>query len=233
MSVAAASADARPVRPLAATGALGNERLSDEERITRVANAVQFAAVHRLPSSSSPVVGRLHLQTEDGPLEVYLVLESRLDARGGLWLHVRLPKRPNGSRGWVQSDALGELSVVRTMLRINRSTLRATLYRDGRKLMSTPVGVGKAGTPTPTGRFWVRERLRNLGGGTAYGPWAFGTSAYSVLTDWPGGGVIGIHGTNEPGLIPGRPSHGCVRVPNRNISRLARLMPIGTPVQIT
>ena len=66
-----------------------------------------------------------------------------------------------------------------------------------------------------------------------YGPWAFGTSAYSdTLTDWPGGGVVGIHGTNQPQLIPGRPSHGCVRVPNPKIRRLAELMPIGTPIRI-
>jgi lipoprotein-anchoring transpeptidase ErfK/SrfK len=65
-----------------------------------------------------------------------------------------------------------------------------------------------------------------------YGPLAFGTSAYSKLSDWPGGGVVGIHGTNEPGLIPGRPSHGCVRVRNDKITKLARLMPIGTPVRI-
>ena len=68
--------------------------------------------------------------------------------------------------------------------------------------------------------------------GGVYGLWAFGTSAYSVLSDWPGGGVVGIHGTNEPQRIPGRPSHGCVRVPNRAISRLARIMPVGTPVRI-
>ena len=41
-----------------------------------------------------------------------------------------------------------------------------------------------------------------------------------------------LHGTNQPGLIPGRPSHGCVRVTNRSIRRLAHLMPIGTPVRI-
>jgi hypothetical protein len=62
---------------------------------------------------------------------------------------------------------------------------------------------------------------------------AFGTSALSnVETDWPGGGVIGIHGTNEPSLIPGHPSHGCIRVPNWEIVKLARLLPIGTPLTI-
>jgi lipoprotein-anchoring transpeptidase ErfK/SrfK len=62
---------------------------------------------------------------------------------------------------------------------------------------------------------------------------AFGISATSpALTDWPGGGIIGIHGTNQPELIPGRISHGCVRVPNRKINRLRKLMSLGTPIEI-
>jgi lipoprotein-anchoring transpeptidase ErfK/SrfK len=78
----------------------------------------------------------------------------------------------------------------------------------------------------------VRNRLTRYAGPT-YGPIAFGTSARSEhLTDWPGGGFIGIHGTDEPGLIPGRISHGCVRMRNRDILALARLMPIGTPLTI-
>jgi lipoprotein-anchoring transpeptidase ErfK/SrfK len=95
---------------------------------------------------------------------------------------------------------------------------------------SARVGVGAPGTPTPAGRFYVRERVRSLD--AFYGPIAFGTSAYSALSDWPGGGVVGIHGTSLPQLIPGRPSHGCVRLRNADILRLARLMPTGTPVLV-
>jgi lipoprotein-anchoring transpeptidase ErfK/SrfK len=188
--------------------------------------------VHQLPTKGSKVVGRLRFQTEDGPLELYLALESHVDQLGRLWVRVRLPQRPNGRTGWVVRDALGALRTVNTKLRVNRRTLRATLYRNGRTVWSSRIGVGKNGTPTPAGHFWVRERLRNLGGNGVYGPWAFGTAAYSVLSDWPGGGVVGIHGTNQPALLPGRVSHGCIRVPNDKISRLARIMPIGTPVQI-
>ena len=66
-----------------------------------------------------------------------------------------------------------------------------------------------------------------------YGPIAFGTNARSTfLTDWPGGGYIGIHGTNAPELLPGRVSHGCVRMRNEDILALSRLMPVGTPVTI-
>ena len=188
--------------------------------------------VYQHPSKKARRIARLHLQTEDGPLEVYPLLRGHVDQRGRKWVRLRIPGRPNGRTGWVLRDALGPLTLVRTSLRVNRRTLRATLYRRGRKIWQSRIGVGARSTPTPSGRFWIRTRLRNLGGGAIYGPWAFGTAAYSVLSEWPRGGVIGVHGTNQPGLIPGRPSHGCIRVPNRNISRLVRLMPIGTPVRI-
>ena len=140
--------------------------------------------------------------------------------------------RPNGRTGWVRDSALGPLNRVRDPPAGRSRTPRATLYRSGRRIWRSPIGVGKAGTPTPAGYFWIREKFRVAQAGGLYGPRAFGTSDYSRLSDWPGGGVIGIHGTNEPYLIPGRPSHGCIRVPNRAISRLYRLMPVGTPMQV-
>ncbi|HEV2058992.1 MAG TPA: L,D-transpeptidase family protein, partial [Solirubrobacteraceae bacterium] len=207
-------------------------RLSDERRLSRYAGAVSRAAVRARPSSDARRVGRLRYLTEDGPYEVYPVLESRVDAKERTWLRIRLPQRPNGRTGWVRRGELGKLKAVRTMLRVNRATRRATLYRKGRRVWSSPIGVGKPSTPTPAGTFWVRSRLRGLAGNPVYGPYAFGTGAYSRLSDWPGGGVIGIHGTNRPWLIPGAPSHGCIRVPNAAISRLWPLLPIGTPVVI-
>ena len=221
-----------PVRAVGSTLPLGNERLSDEYRLTRYARATYLTDVRSRPGFTARKVGRLRLQTEDGPREIYLVLRSLVDERQRIWLQIRVPKRPNGTIGWVPRDALGRLEHVRTYLRVNRRTLRATLYKNGRRIWTSRIGVGKRGTPTPRGQFYIRERLRGLGNGTLYGPWAFGTSAYSVLSDWPGGGIVGIHGTNQPHLIPGRPSHGCIRVPNPKIRRLARLMPVGTPVRI-
>ena len=229
---AASTAGAGTVRPLGATGALGNERLSDELRITRYAGAVARASVYRVPSTSARRVARLRYLTEDGPFEVYPVLQSHVDSAARVWLRIRLPMRPSNRKGWVLRRNLGPLRGVRTMLRVNRRTLRATLYRDGRRVWSSAVGVGTAATPTPAGHFWIRSRLRGHRGNPVYGPYAFGTAAYSVLSDWPGGGVIGVHGTDRPDLIPGRPSHGCIRVPNAAITRLWRLMPVGTPVRI-
>ncbi|MEA2469485.1 MAG: hypothetical protein QOE38_483 [Thermoleophilaceae bacterium] len=207
-------------------------RMSNERTQTRWANAVVRALVRRHPSRRARAVTRLHFDTEDGYPEVYLVLERYTDSNGRSWLKVRLPMRPNGRAGWVPELALGQLHAVRTFLRVDKHRLRATLYRDGRRVWRAPVGIGKPGTETPSGNFWIRERLHVRSRGSLYGPLAFGTAAYSKLSDWPGGGVVGIHGTNQPGLIPGRPSHGCIRVRNRAILRLGKLMPIGTPVLI-
>jgi lipoprotein-anchoring transpeptidase ErfK/SrfK len=120
----------------------------------------------------------------------------------------------------------------REYLRVNRQGFRATLFRDGRAIWRAPVGVGRASLPTPTGHFYVTEK-RISTGGSLYGPYALGTSAYApTLTEWPGGGVVGIHGTDEPQLIPGRPSHGCIRLRNSDIARLWPLIEVGTPIEI-
>ncbi len=190
------------------------------------------APIRWLPTSHARKITRTHFLTEDGFPEVYPILRSWRDSNLHTWLEVRIPMRPNGRKGWVRRSALGPLYRVQTLLVVIRSKLRATLYRRGRPIWKAPVGIGKPSTPTPAGHFWIREKFRTPGSGGLYGPVAFGTSDYSVLSDWPGGGIIGIHGTNEASLIPGRPSHGCIRVRDQAVRRLWRLMPIGTPLLI-
>ena len=228
----ATPAGAHGVRPLGATGPLVSQRLSNERTVTRWANPVRTAPIRAHPSRRSRPVAHLHALTEDGVAEVYMALRSHRSRGGRVWIRVRIPGRPNGRKGWVPRGALGPLHAVTTALRIDKGRSRATLRRGGRLVWRSPIGHGAPGTATPSGRFYIRERLDNRGGDPVYGPLAFGTSAYSALSDWPGGGVIGIHGTNQPWLIPGRPSHGCIRIPNPAIRRLARLMPVGTPVRI-
>jgi hypothetical protein len=214
------------------TSPVGSVALSDEMRLTRWAHPTQRARVTTQPVRGAKPVGRLHLMTEDGFPEVYLLLSTWKDPEGREWVRLRLPARPNGRKGWVRRDALGEFNRVTTRLVVDRSRLRATLYRGGKTIFQARVGVGKPSTPTPAGRFWIREKFR-VAGTTLYGSRAIGTSAYApTLSDWPGGGVVGLHGTNQPGLIPGRPSHGCVRLRNADIERLYRLAPRGTPVRI-
>jgi L,D-transpeptidase-like protein len=223
---AVASANAKP-------DGHGYVRLSNERTLTTWAHpAAHRAQIRTSHSATAPRFARTHTLTEDGFPEVYIVLRSWKDSDGHTWLKIRVPMRPNGQRGWVRDSALGPLYRVRTHLVIDRSDLEARLYRRGEEVWSAPIGVGAPATPTPPGDFWIREKFEVTSPGSLYGPDAFGTSDYSVLTDWPGGGVIGIHGTNEPGLIPGRPSHGCIRVRNPDIRELWSLLPVGTPVTV-
>jgi lipoprotein-anchoring transpeptidase ErfK/SrfK len=169
--------------------------------------------------------------TPEGTVTALPVTGRRMRA-GRLWLRVELPVLPNGTSGWVPRRALGAYQVSRHRLVVDLRRQRLTLLRRGRVIMRAPVGVGRPGSPTPRGTFLVRNRLRRYRS-RLYGPVAFGTSARSpTMTDWPGGGFVGIHGTDRPDLIPGRVSHGCVRLRNPDILSLARLMPVGTLVDI-
>jgi hypothetical protein len=192
------------------------------------------AVVHSDPSSSSSSVSKLHFLTELRAPEVYRVtgrVQSQDDDQ--TWLRIAVLGRPNGRVGWVPESTLGPLHKIDETLVINRSALRANLYRGKRKLFSAPIGIGRGKWPTPPGDFYIREGFHIKRGGGVYGSFAFGTSAYSPsLSDWPGGGVIGIHGTNEPNLIPGRISHGCIRMRNPQINHLRRLAGVGTAVEI-
>jgi len=217
---------------LAVATSPGEVRLSGVDHVTRWGYVMQRVVVRRAPAASAPPIGLLRTVTPEGETNLVLAYASRRDSDERLWVRVPLSALPNGQSGWVPRDALGDLHLVRTRLVIERAQLRAVLLRDGRPVFSTRIGVGQERWPTPAGEFYVRVRLRNYRD-PFYGPVAFGTNARSPwLTDWPRGGVVGIHGTNAPQLIPGRISHGCIRMRNAAIVLLARLMPLGTPVSI-
>ena len=184
------------------------------------------------PHAEAPPVAALGLMTPEGTRNVVAVLGRVQDRHGRPWVHVALPVLPNGTTGWVPRRALGGYETVRTLLDVDLDRLRATLYRDGRPIVRAAVAAGMPGWETPRGHFYVRNKLTRYRSPT-YGPVAFGTSARSpAATDWPAGGFVGIHGTDLPALVPGRVSHGCIRMRNPDILALARHMPVGTPVRI-
>jgi lipoprotein-anchoring transpeptidase ErfK/SrfK len=207
-------------------------QLSDVNGVSQNATLLRSVNARARPSDSARVVVRLREVTPEHVPHVVYLLGGTINRDGQYWLRVRLPVLPNGSSGWIPRDAVDQLRTVDTHLVIDRARFRATLFRRGRAIFSSIVGVGLPHWPTPSGRFYVRERLTGFTD-PIYGAIAFGTNGRSsVLTDWPGGGFIGIHGTNQPQILPGRVSHGCVRLPNPSIRRLDRLMRIGTPVTI-
>jgi L,D-transpeptidase-like protein len=204
-----------------------------DAKVAHWAGVMRRAVVRTKPSLASRIVTTLPTGTTDGTQNIVLVL-SRVDISPHQnWYRVRLPILPNNKTGYVQRRNLSSLFIVHTHLYVNRGSLRATLKRDGKTIFKTRVGIGKSYWPTPPGEYYIRDKLTSFNN-PFYGPVAFGTSARSpTLTDWPGGGYVGVHGTNQPQLIPGQISHGCIRMRNPAIVALARLMPVGTPLTIS
>ena len=150
------------------------------------------------------------------------------------WVRVLVPIRPNGTEGWIRTGHV-ELASTPYRLEIDLGNLELSAYRRDRVVFRHPVAIGTAATPTPTGLFYTTILARPSDPESPYGKYAMGLSGYSeVLTTFAGGeGQIAIHGTNQPSLIGTPASHGCIRVDNPTITRLARLLPLGTPVRIT
>jgi lipoprotein-anchoring transpeptidase ErfK/SrfK len=210
-----------PPRPLAVS-----------RHLARWAPVRRAVLARAAPDAAAPVVAPLATRTPEGSANVVSVLEHRQTGPGQAWVRVGLSVLPHGTSGWVPRSALGGYGTVDTRLDVDLGRLRATLFRAGRPVLRAVIGAGMSQWPTPTGRFYIRNKLTRYRS-PAYGPVAFGTSARSAtLTDWPAGGFVGIHGTDRPDLLPGRVSHGCIRLRNADILALARLMPVGTPITV-
>jgi lipoprotein-anchoring transpeptidase ErfK/SrfK len=148
------------------------------------------------------------------------------------WYLVQLPVRPNGITGWVRARQV-DLATVRTRIVVDLSARRVTLFRNGRRVLSTPAAIGSPATPTPTGRYYVNQRLIPTDQSGPFGPGAVGISAFSnVLTGWTQGGPIAIHGTDAPWSIGKAVSNGCIRLPNATLRRVFARAIAGTPVII-
>jgi lipoprotein-anchoring transpeptidase ErfK/SrfK len=197
---------------------------------TDFAIAQGASPVYRQPSTHSGVLNRLAFYTPDNEaLQTYEFIGARKVA-GTLWEHIAVPMRPNGQTGWVKRSWLGGTQVVHTLIVVNIPTETMTVYNRGKVILTAPVGTGAPGTPTPPGHFWIAEAFSS--NDPVYGPWAFGTTDRAADTDFPDDSIVGIHGTDEPNLIPGDPSHGCIRLKDADVLKLKSLVTIGTPVWI-
>jgi lipoprotein-anchoring transpeptidase ErfK/SrfK len=200
-------------------------------RVTVAAVVRGHARVFRAPGRRLLAsFGRLN---QNGYPTVFRVLAAvRGRNCGSAWYRVQLPMRPNGVSGYVRTQAV-ELVKVRTKIEIDLSSRRLTFLRNGRRVLRTTVAVGTSATPTPTGAYYVNQKLIPSDPGGPYGPGAIGISAFSpVLTGWAQGGPVGIHGTNEPWAIGHAVSNGCIRLRNPALRRLFAATPAGTPVLI-
>jgi lipoprotein-anchoring transpeptidase ErfK/SrfK len=185
--------------------------------------------VRARPDSSAAAVRVFRQFRPDFRPQVVVALGMRRGADGQAWLHIEVPMRPNGRLGWVPAAAV-EVHPVALRIVVHRGARRLELFRGRDRLYETTVAVGRPGMETPVGRFYVQAAFRP--DDSFLGAFAFETSAYSKLTDWPGGGVVGIHGTSAPSLLGQAVSHGCVRMSNTAALVLKRYVRPGTPITI-
>lgn len=204
----------------------GTTKRTQASTLVAQSRARSIALYHQPRGASYKRLGPL--EDSYGTHPVFRVL-----ARRSGWLRVSLPIRPNHSTAWIRASA-AEVAVTDYRVEVILHAHRLLLWRGQARRLSTPIAVGKALTPTPSGVYFIAFTLRNSDPSGFYGPYSFGLSAYSsVFTTFAGGdGEIGLHGTSEPGLLGHSVSHGCIRVSNAIITRLAHLLPLGTPVSI-
>ncbi|HTV38869.1 MAG TPA: L,D-transpeptidase [Xanthobacteraceae bacterium] len=128
---------------------------------------------------------------------------------------------------------------------VHQSQRRLYLMLGNGEAIRYPIGVGRfgmqwSGTVQIDGKYvepaWSppasikREnpRLPNvIPGGSPHNP--MGVAAMTLS----GGGQYAIHGTNQPGLIGGFVSHGCIRMFNADITDLFGRVGVGTTVVVT
>jgi lipoprotein-anchoring transpeptidase ErfK/SrfK len=166
----------------------------------------------------------------DKPIpQVFLVEEQRQDG----WVRVLLPDRPNGSSGWVrQSDAKITQNPYR--LQVNLGAHEIKVFQGTNEIYKGNVAIGKPETPTPIGKYYIRVLLQTPDPNSVYGPYAYGLSAHSeVLTEFNGGdGETGVHGNNDASVLGRSVTAGCIRMDNEQITKLSKMLPLGTPVEI-
>jgi lipoprotein-anchoring transpeptidase ErfK/SrfK len=199
-----------------------------DEPTAVIARATTALTVRSAPDQEAAVVAELPATTEFGSPRALLVT-----GRQPGWVRVQLPVRPNGSAGWVPDGAV-ELVAGDHGVTVDLEARRLTVFEGDAVVLETTVAVGAPDAPTPTGTFAVIDRLQSPDPASPYGPFALGLSAHSdTFSEFAGGdGQIGIHGTDDPTSIGQAVSHGCIRVPNDIVARLAELLPLGTPVTI-
>ena len=186
-------------------------------------------AVRTGPDRSAKVIRLLQQFRTDYRLQIVLAVGQANGPDGTAWFKLNLPMRPNGTVGWIPA-ASATLRPTQSRIVVHRGLRRIELFRGGKRLHRAKVAVGAPGRETPLGEFYVTARF--VPDDPFLGAFALETSAYSRLTEWPGGGKVGIHGTSEPWLLGQAVSHGCVRVSNRTALALEHIAPVGTPISI-
>jgi hypothetical protein len=230
--VALAGADPAPtgLAPRAANGDAADRAVAREANAARIVQVRRHGRVllRTRPSGSASV--RIGDTTDFGSPQALGVVRRR-----GHWLGVTTPELPNGRLGWIDGrDRSVRLARTRWSIHVDLSRRLVVLRRDGRAVRRVSVAVGRPGSPTPTGRFAVTDKIPGSRFGPYYGCCILAISATQPNTPpgWTGGNRMAIHGTSDPGSIGSAASAGCLRAKDADLRFLTGRVPLGTPVVI-
>ncbi len=194
---------------------------------------VPLLVVRSAPSAHASVVARMtEFREQDYRPRAVLALAVKKGnlGRKPAWYKISVPGRPNGRVGWVPARSVS-IERMPWQVVVFRGSKVIQVWKDDRLLYQSTVAVGAPGMETPTGLYYVTMRFKPVRQ-TFLGSYAFETSAYSRLSEWPGGGVVGLHGTTQPWLLGKEVSHGCIRISNASAAFLRDRIPVGTPIRV-
>jgi hypothetical protein len=150
----------------------------------------------------------------------------------GSWVEVTAEALPNGHYGWVEFGRDVSVHPIRWRLRASLSRRELSVLRDGRIVRTIRVGIGASGSPTPTGRFAIAEKVTGT-----FGP-AFGCCILALTAQQPRLPAgwnhsltyyVAIHAGSGQGSAV---SAGCLHATEAGVRYLMRTIPLGTPVRI-
>jgi L,D-transpeptidase catalytic domain len=186
-------------------------------------------ALHSRPFGR--VVARVRSRTPFGSPRALGVVATR----HGRWLAVTEAGVDGNRIVWVDASR-GGLRYARTRLELDVDlSSRTLLVRRGRAVIRrTSIGVGRPGSPTPSGRFAVTDKLNGSAYSAAYGCCILALSAIqpNLPAGWSGGNRVAIHGTLSSSDFGRAVSAGCMHASDADLRYLMRIIPLGTPVVI-
>ncbi len=198
---------------------------------------VPMLAVRSAPKKNARVVAKLsEFRPQDYRARYVLAIAAKMGKKTKKapaqieWYKISVPGRPNGRTGWVQAPHV-TIKPMPWQVVVYRDSRVVQAWKGTKLLYTGKVAVGAPGMETPTGLYYVTVRFKPVKV-PFLGSFAFETSAYSKLSEWPGGGVVGLHGTTAPQLLGLAVSHGCVRMSNDTANFLRDRIPLGTPIRI-
>lgn len=183
-----------------------------------------------------PILARVGGRTEFGSPQTLAVA-----FRKGDWLAVRSPALGNKELGWVRAAPLRLLRRPVTLeVDLSRRELTVVVPR-GAVMAGRPttvelpisVAIGAPDTPTPTGEFYVTDKLPGADFGSYYGCCVLALSGRqpNLPQGWSGGDRLAIHGAPTP-TWGHAVSNGCLHADEADLRYLMKTVPLGTVVQI-